>query len=273
MGYAYTEEKLKELYLHALDLFNDCIESDIAPSNTMLAFFTPANGVEVYETFCAEHFPNHLQEPYRERGYFEGIAAQAFVGDGKYGILFRSDLDFPPHEVLFTFMHEISHLYCTSNEIPGGHFFDRFCMGSGGADGQMNAGYAIWREFVADLMASSVLSETTSTTLSTVRKTVMRLYDSISATNLDSKKCMSLILVYIMNTKEVACTTSWNEAEHAISKKYKFDDMMMYGLKLVFDSLQERPFWSITPDFIMELGGVYLSILSVQTLKHLRFDS
>lgn len=32
MGYTYTEEKLKELFLHALDLFNECIESDISPS-------------------------------------------------------------------------------------------------------------------------------------------------------------------------------------------------------------------------------------------------
>lgn len=272
MSYAYTEEKLREMFLRALDLFNDCVESDISPVNTILAFFTPENGIDVYESFCTEHFPKHLQEPYRERGYFEGIAAQAFVGEGQYGILFRSDLDFPPHEILYTFMHEISHLYCTSNEIPGGHFFDRFCTGSGGADGQMNAGYAVWREFVADLMASSILSETTNTTLSSVKKTVMRLYDSISAANPDSKKCMSLILVYLMNTREVACTESWIKAEQAINSKYKFDDMMMYGLKLVFENLQERPFWSITPDFIMELGGVYLSILSSQTLKHLRFQ-
>lgn len=272
MGYTYTEERLRELFLLALNIFSDCMESDISPSNTMLAFFTPANGIEVYEAFCTEYFPKYLQEPYWEKGYFEGIAAQAFVGEGKYGILFRSDLDLPPHEILYTFMHEISHLYCTNNEIPGGHFFDRFCTGSGGADGQMNAGYAIWREFVADLMASSVLSETTNTTLSTVRKSVMSLYDSISAANPNSKKCMSLILVYIMNTREVACTAVWSEAELAIRKKYKFDDMMMYGLKLVFDNLQERPFWSISPDFIMELGGIYLSILTSQTLKHLRFQ-
>lgn len=273
MGYTYTEEKLKELFLHALDLFNDSIESDISPSNTVLAFFTPKSGIAVYEAFCTAHFPEHLQEPYRENGYFEGIAAQAFVGEGKYGILFRSDLDFPPYEILYTFMHEISHLYSTNNEIPGGHFFDRFCMGSGGADGQINAGYAIWREFVADLMASSILSETTTSTLASIEENVLSLYDMIHASNPDSKKCMSLIFVYIMNTIEVGCTGTWDRAKRAILQRFAFDDIMMFGLELVFNNLQKRPFWSITPDFIMELGGVYLSLLSVQTLKHLRFDS
>lgn len=271
MSYTYTEDALREIFLQALELFNDCIDSDISEENTVLAFFTPKTGKRVYEAFCGMYFPQNLNEPYWEDGYFESFAAQAFVEENRYGILFRSDLDFPPMEILYTFLHEISHLYCTINEIPGGHFFDRYCMGSGGEDGQMNAGYAVWREFVADLMASSVLSETTDSTLHTVKNAVTEWYDAISGTNPDSKKCMSLILVTLMNTREVGCTEDWNEAERAIRRVLPFDDVMIYALRLVFESIHESPFWTITPDFIMELGGVYLMILSNQTIKQLKF--
>lgn len=271
MPHTYTENELREVFLQALDLFNACIESDISEKNTVLAFFTPNTGKMVYEEFCGAHFPKHLQEPYWKDGYFEGFAAQAFVGDDRYGVLLRSDLRFHPIELLHILLHEISHLYCTCNEIPGGHFFDRYCMGSGAEDGQMNAGYAVWREFVADLMASSVLSETTYSTLTSVRESVTELYDAISGANPESKKCMSLILVSLMNTREVGCTDNWNIAERAIRRAYPFDDLMIYALQLVFDKLQQRPFWNISPEFIMELGGVYLLIVSNRTIAHLRF--
>ena len=68
-------------------------------------------------------------------------------------MLIREDINFTLGGVLQMFLHEISHLYCTKNEIDGGGFFDKYCMGSGPEDGMMNAGYAIWREAVADIMA------------------------------------------------------------------------------------------------------------------------
>ena len=271
MSNTYTENELRKIFLRALELFNDCIHSDISEENTILAFFTPQTGKTVYEDICTAYFPKHLSEPYLDDRFFEGFAAQAFVEENQYGILFRSDLDFSPMEILYTFLHELSHLYCTINEVPGGYFFDRYCMGSGSDDGQMNAGYAVWREFVADLMASSVLLETTDSTLSSVKSAVTELYEAISGANPNSKKCMSLILVTLMNTREVGCTEDWNKAERAIRKVFPFDEVMIYALRLVFDKLRDCPFWSITPDFIMELGGVYLMILSTQTIKHLKF--
>ena len=42
----------------------------------------------------------------------------------------------------------------------------------------------------------------------------------------------------------------------------------MYAvLKMAFDNLHRSPFWSITPDFIMELGEAYLSLLSHKFLR------
>ena len=255
MPHSYTRSELTEYFFETLEMFNDCLDSDISKQNVLLEFFTPANGVAVYEGFCRAHFPKMLEEPYKEEGYFESFGAQAFVNDTEYGVLIREDIDFTLGEVLQMFLHEISHLYCTRNEIDGGNFFDKYCMGSGPEDGMMNAGYAIWREAVADIMADSIISEYATITLSSVKGIVKEYYGELSASNPDSKKAMSLIIVYIMISREVASSISVDEP------------LLEAMLKLVFDQLHRSPFWKITPEFIMALGEIYVSLLSHILLK------
>lgn len=268
MPHSYSRDELTEYFFEALDMFNDCLDSDISKENVLLEFFAPANGIAVYESFCGTHFPKMLDEPYKEDGYFESFGAQAFVNDTEYGVLIREDIDFTLGEILQMFLHEISHLYCTKNEIEGGNFFDKYCMGSGPEDGMMNAGYAIWREAVADIMADSIISEYATISLSSVRGIIKDYYGELSAANPNSKKTMSLIVVYIMISREVAATREWDEAVRAIKRSIKIDDPLLEAiLKQVFDQLHRSPFWSITPEFIMTLGETYLSLLSHIFLK------
>ena len=268
MPHSYTRIELTEYFFEALNMFNDCLDSDISKGNILLEFFTPANGIAVYESFCGTHFPKMLDEPYKEDGYFESFGAQAFVNNTEYGVLIREDIDFTLGEVLQMFLHEISHLYCTKYEIEGGSFFDKYCMGSGTEDGMMNAGYAIWRETVADIMADSIISEYATTTLSSVKKYVKEYYGELSPANPASKKAMSLIIVYIMISREVASTREWDEANRAIRRIIKIDDTLLEAiLKQVFDQLHRSPFWNITPEFVMTLGETYLSLLSHVFLK------
>lgn len=264
----YTEQELRDIFYDALDFFNEALDSGITRDNTVLAVFTPDNGMEVYEQFCRERFPKHLDEDYKAEGSFQSFAAQAFVGKGLYGVMIRADIDFPLPELHRVFLHEISHLFCCENEIEGGGFFDRYCMGSGAEDGMINAGYAVWREAVADIMADSILSEYTDLTLADVREEVRRLYHLLSPQNPDTKKCMSLILVYVMSTKEVGGVMEWADAEAGLRQRLGLEDPALYAvLKMAFDNLHRSPFWSITPDFIMELGEAYLSLLSHKFLR------
>ena len=53
-------------------------------------------------------------------------------------------------------LHELAHIFCTRNEIDGDNFFERYCMDdtiSREEDGTINAGYAVWRELIAELIA------------------------------------------------------------------------------------------------------------------------
>ena len=86
----YTEQELRDIFYDALDFFNEALDSGITRDNTVLAFFTPDNGLEVYERFCQEHFPKNLDGGYKTEGYFQSFAAQAFVGKGRYGVMIHA---------------------------------------------------------------------------------------------------------------------------------------------------------------------------------------
>lgn len=272
----YSEKELTELFFVALDCFKECLETDICRENVCLAFFTLANGMEVYEQFCKAHFPKYLSEPYWKEGYFDDIGAQAFLNEEEYGVLIRRDLDFNRDEMFGMFLHEISHLFCTRNETENGDFFDRYCMGTGGEDGIMNAGYAIWREAVADIMADFVISEYAEKSLkdNSVVDEICRYYNEISPASPYSKRAMSLIIANVMISEQVAGTESWPKAAAAIKENIPIDDeMLIQVFEQVFRQLHTPPFWKITPTFIMDLGVGYLALLTHKHLKDLAAGS
>lgn len=268
MSHFYTKEELSEFFFEAVDMFNENLDTDFDKDTIIIDFFNLQNGIAVYENFCKEHFPKYLTEPYKTEGYFEEIAAQAFVSDNQYGVLIRENIDFPLGEILQMFLHEISHLYCTIHEILGGNFFDKHCMGYGPEDGMMNAGYAIWREAVADIMADSMISEDVTVTLEMVKEYILEYYAMLTFDNPSAKKAMSLIIAYVMISAEVATIDDWEQAESRIKACIDFDNLLIYQiLKMVFYKLHQSPYWEITPEFISTLGEVYIDLLAGKALR------
>ena len=269
MSTRYTKEELEEYFFEALAMFNDVLESDITSENVVLDFFTPANGLAVYKRFCEKYFSDKYEKQHETENYFEFIAAEAFVGNRLYGVLIRSDIDFSLSEVLLTFLHEISHLFCTRNEIESGDFFDRYCMQSGEEDGYYNAGYAVWREAVADIMADSIMSEYATMKLEMAADEIQNCYNHISRQDSEAKKYISLIIVYVMTSEEVVGTEDWNVAEKAITSKINIgNNILREILKLVFEKLHQSQFWKITPEFIRELGLLCIELIVYRTFEN-----
>lgn len=273
MSTRYTKEELEEYFFEALAMFNDVLESDIISENVVLDFFTPANGLAVYKRFCEKYFSDKYEKQHETENYFEFIAAEAFVGKKLYGVLIRSDIEFSLSEVLMTFLHEISHLFCTRNEIESGDFFDRYCMGSGEEDGYYNAGYAVWREAIANIMADSIMSEYATLKLEMAADEILNCYNHISRQDSEAKKYISLIIVYVMTSEEVAGTEDWNVAEKARESKINISNSILREiLKLVFEKLHQSPFWEITPEFIRELGILCIKLIVYRTFENNRSE-
>ncbi len=98
----YTQDQLTELFIHAVNLINDTMgeKYKVGDDGIILRFFTPDNGIKVYEDFCSTYFPHHLNEDYKRREKFENISAEAFVGEQCDGVMVRADLPFPELELI-----------------------------------------------------------------------------------------------------------------------------------------------------------------------------
>ena len=141
----------------AIAIFNDKMDAGFAEDGIILTCFITEDQEEIFEQFCSEYFPYRLNDRYQEEGYFD-FRASSFIGmdnGGKDGILLRTDIPYHPVELLHIFLHELAHIYCVHHELDGKSFYDEYCEGyaqSDEEDGMINAGYAVWRECIANSM-------------------------------------------------------------------------------------------------------------------------
>ena len=114
-----------------------------------------------------------------------------------------------------------------------------------------------------------VISDYTTITLNQVKPIVKEYYQMLIPSNTSAKKAMSLIIVYIMISSEVAFVTQWELAEKEIAKVIQIEDRLLLSiLKQVFEQLHSGCFWEITPDFIITLGETYLCLVSDRFLRN-----
>ena len=148
----------KEALLCAAETLNERMGTEFSEDNLMLRCFQAENQQEAFEGFCKQYFPNRLTDRYKEDGYFD-FHASAFVSEGESGVdgvLLRTDIERTPATLYHILLHELAHIFCTRNELGGDSFYKRYCMDdtlSSEEDGAINAGYAIWRELIAELIA------------------------------------------------------------------------------------------------------------------------
>lgn len=254
----------------AVEIFNDKMDADFSPDHVILTCFMTDDQEEIFEQFCTQYFPYRLNDRYREEGYFD-FRASSFIGmdnGGKDGILLRTDIPYRPVELLHIFLHELAHIYCVHNELGGKSFYDEYCEGYAQTkeeDGMINAGYAVWRECIAEIIAFECDDNCGVFPLRDKKKTLSQLRSEIDQR--DGKLLVSEILMAVMTSAEVEASQTWDEAGKAIRSLKLFDTPPELDLmRLVFDQLRDRLI-EIDVDFISELGFLYLNILSLSLLR------
>ena len=121
----------------------------------------------------------------------------------------------------------------------------------------MNAGYAIWREFIAEIMADWV-DQMPSNYLYEVKDYLLHTAEHISLAFPNAKIYMSRYLSVIMNSFEGSQAEQWSELEEELTRLHlPFISMV----RLVFDNLHDGLFYTITSEFIKDLGQTYLKEL------------
>ena len=254
----------------AIEIFNDKMDADFSGDNIILTCFMTEDQEEIFEQFCSKYFPYRLNDRYQEEGYFD-FRASSFIGidnGGKDGILLRTDIPYHPVELLHIFLHELAHIYCAHNELDGKSFYDEYCEGYAQTkeeDGMINAGYSVWRECIAEIIAFECDDNCGVFPLRDKKETLAQLKNEIDQR--DGKLLVSEILTAVMTSAEVETSQTWDEAEEAIRSLKLFDTPPELDLmRLVFHQLRDRLI-EIDVDFISELGFLYLNVLSLSLLR------
>lgn len=275
MGNKPEEQQYISALSYAASIFNERMGTEFSEENLVLKCFQTENRQEVFEQFCKQYFPYRLTDRYMEDGYFD-FHASSFIGkdkNAKDGILLRTDVEREPFELNHILLHELSHIFCAHEEMDGQDFFDTYCMDdtiSREEDGAINAGYAVWREMIAELIAFEVDDSCDVVPLRQKKSSLIQCMDSIDLQ--DGKLAVSTILTAVMTSAELEGTRDWDTAKAALEKLKLFDEPAYMELfKIAFCQLRTRGI-EIDRDFIHEIGVLYLYILSTVELKRFNED-
>ena len=267
------EEAIPLFLQKACDLYNEVCHTNYSPDNIKVAYCTMADIVDVYRSFTKQ-YGFHSEK--RVRKDFEFTIAEAFVGqtdiddpDHVDGLLIRTD---PPEELdqpdyyMIMIVHELAHIFCTTHEIPsagkaGQRFYDLYCEDAPGSpakeynNGYMNAGYAIWREFIADIIGDLIYQQP-SKHLESIVPVLQMLADEVRVGNSAAKSAFHRYLSEIMNSWEGSEAETWEELEAQLKA---LNLPFIRIVKLVFKNLHGKDCHTITPEFIESLGAMYLA--------------
>ena len=267
------DNKYKEALLCAAETLNERMGTEFSEDNLVLSCFQTENQQEVFEQFCKQYFPDRLTDRYKEDGYFD-FHASAFVGEGENsvdGVLLRTDVERTPATLYHILLHELAHIFCTHNELGGDSFYKRCCMDdtlSSEEDGAINAGYAIWRELIAELIAFEMDDNCIVLALED-KDDILRYYmEELGDGN--RKMAVSMILCEALTSREGEPAATWGDTKRKVAKYEPFDDpLFMDLLELVFRKLRKN-FAEIDRDFILELGSLYLFLITELEVKKLQ---
>ena len=163
------------------------------------------------------------------------------------------------------------HIFCTRNEIDGDNFYERCCMDdtiSREEDGTINAGYAVWRELAAELIAFE-LDDNCDVVPLRRKKDLLSYYEGELLTG-NGKMGVSMILCEAMTSAEGEASMTWDAAKSKFTRFKPFDDPLYRDLlELVFTHVREY-FIVIDRDFIYEIGVLYLSIAAQAMIASLK---
>ena len=224
---------------------------------------------------CKFYVPDRAINDSQAQQLNKSIAANALIGKEKSVVLVSTDYKPSKHRFGIKppglFFHEFMHIYCAKSEMDGDHFIDIY--GSGHTygddpeekiyDGQLNAGYVVWSEFIAHYYALLKASDDIYD-FSEVRPYAYDLLCDVSlATDELSKGSFSYACAYVLNCTDVedvlnSSTDLPDDEPKKMSYEDKNTEMLLDCLRYLYDKLQTDKPWKITEDFIATLGGKFL---------------
>lgn len=266
--------RTKREYIEAViddckQIFNTvCGDKFFRDDNLKVAFCTSENQADVYSMFCEQFFPLWLTESYSRSNYF-AAQAMANMPEGIYGILFCLDT-YDEGDVWYQIvLHEMSHIFCIANEFGGENFQEKYFKEKA-EDARHHfaaAGYAVWREFIANYMAMPITPLVKPPSLVKLREIVRDLDEGITRSNPDCSRDCSQILSFIFAYPKIRSAQDVDEVFRILDKNRIFvtrERSRDYRplIRAIFAHLKQKEYWSITFEFMEQIGTAYCMLVN-----------
>lgn len=250
---------MTEVAYTAFEHFNSKMKINYTSDNIKLAFYDNSDADIQYKRFCDEYFPDRLTD----NNELRNALASAFTGKDFDGIMIRRDFSGSQSELFTVVLHELSHIWCTHNEIPTGDFYDRYCKDNTEntlLDGVINAGYAIWREFAAIYLSTNVQGVEYYPSLTEIEQDVLEVAELVRPDNPAAKISMTDFLACVLMSRDGNDKNAWESVNVWLSQKglTHFSSIT----NLVYIHICSEKFWEIDSDFIETLGSSYFAVLA-----------
>lgn len=252
-------QTITETAYAAFKHFNRKMKTDYTADNVKLAFYDNSDADAQYEKFCEDYFPNRLTN----NNELKNALASAFTGKDFDGIMIRRDFSGDQSELFTIVLHELSHIWCTHNEIPPGDFYDRYCKSNSENtlfDGTINAGYAIWREFAAIYLSTNIQGVEYYPSLSEIKQDVLEVAELVRPDNPTAKLSMTDFLACVLMSREGNNKNAWESVNVWLSQIGLTHFISIANL--VYIHIRSEKFWEIDADFIETLGSAYFAVLA-----------
>ena len=235
--------------------------------------------VERAKALCALYVP---QKTFNESQMWElesTISANALIGRGKSAVLVRLNSKMPKKYLRKVIFHELTHIFCVKTEMDGEHFIDIY--GSGHTpdenpknkiyDGQLNAGYVVWSEFIAHYYALRYVNKG-KYSVTHLTNDLFDLLKEVNASDIHgSKRAFAMVCSYLFS-----CNYTSDFIERLDTPNFLFDDNKQGGtlarktfkdclLKLQNNLKNDKPY-KISRDFIEELGAKYTMFIGANSV-------
>lgn len=261
-----VEEKMKGIAEKAVSYFNKQLNMNYSFEDRLrLIPLLPEDRDKQFEKICKKYAPHRLQEDYTSENYFTDVNAEVLYGDEVFVILYLPEKELDDDEWFHVMLHELSHIFCYQNEFKGKDFFNLYCKNED-VEGRENyiIGYAIWREFIAELIARSIHPMDIPYSLGMVKDYIWDLQDDIGVGIEDSKYTFSRLLVSVFMSKQFGSYSEWDKIERSLRRSKLFSDGTYYMLlKRIFEKIknQHEKIWEIDETMIFDIGNLYSQII------------
>jgi hypothetical protein len=275
--------KLTELQAIARDTLSDFMKTmpdvPFTPDDIVIEFAPQSKMVERTGALCAQYVPDKILNETQKWELENGVRANALIGREQSAVIVRKHAGDTKKRLGEVVFHELMHIYCAKTEMDSEHFIDIY--GSGHTpdeepenkiyDGNLNAGYVVWSEFIAQYYALKYANKGCFS-IENLTSELIGLLNEVTVSDIHGSKtafamvCSHLffcndveVFIELLDEPDFLFEPSRPLAEQT---RMSFKNCLLY----IADQLRGEKPWKITEDFIATLGAKYTMFCGMNSI-------